>query len=713
MNKLRFRVVTGVLLALTILAFAKSLLQPFVPPNPANHMASQTGEFYRQAAHEEVDWKVFDDRVFLEARQLQKPILLVIGSPASTTGRWLDTTQFTIEENVQFLRRNFVCTRVDALQSPQWKSCFYPIERLRLGFLPDLQIWVLDPSGQVLSFIGESDANDSLAWTVMINKLVEARSLFEKVQSRSEDVPNIQARDREMLILGAGLGNPPYADYSARLGSMVSERLGGTPYLGMQRLTPLAWRYLGEVGMDAALKAALDPFLASSQFDPIEGGAYGLTRQTDRPRVNLNKITVQNAELAELLAFSAQHLQRPVYRWFAEKTIDYVLASTNEDGMFYACESEEPKDWDRSSRSSFSPRKLRAFTLPQERDWLRTNLGLMVETNQQMLPRICNLSAFENNQSEVCQKLGTLGQHMGNKREQDGAALLDVNGQTAACLLRAARCLGDDAKTNRLLDMVDAMEGEFVTENDVTHYAGSAGATSTYLGDYLAYADCQLEAFLSSGHIAYIEHGVAVLERALEVYGNGTPGYFVNGTARYGALSPQAIDVPQIADDGGEATSAQVIRLCLNYGRLLSPSPRGKRLVSTACQTMGLFCSLPASMDPPCRETPNNTNRSRPACVADWPSIGGYFRASAAVSDPRCAFAVGPHAQELSTALYQRRPARLISPAIGPVRVALRGKKPGIYLLDRSMTKLEGPFTVDEAAARLPATFDVGVPTVQ
>ncbi len=84
------------------------------------------------------------------------------------------------------------------------------------------------------------------------------------------------------------------------------------------------------------------------------------------------------------------------------------------------------------------------------------------------------------------------------------------------------------------------------------------------------------------------------------------------------------------------------------------------------------------------------------------PLAAGFYCAAAEVVDDVYAVAVGPKAAELADNLYRRVPTRFVAPGMGNFRRDLQAKKPGLYVIGKSVT---GPLTVEEAMRLLPSTL--------
>jgi hypothetical protein len=155
----------------------------------------------------------------------------------------------------------------------------------------------------------------------------------------------------------------------------------------------------------------------------------------------------------------------------------------------------------------------------------------------------------------------------------------------------------------------------------------------------------------------------------------------------HSTLAVQDVDSPEIADNTRESCTAQIIRLCQTYGRLIGDTSLGLELQRRASDAVGRFAS---------------------ATSGNSPTAAGYFCSALRARDDRFAVTVGPKAQQLADELFARAPTRLVAPAFDRVRKDLQKRAPGVYVVRGP--QVAGPLTVDQAAKILPATFAAGGP---
>src|SRR5437870_1974389 len=90
MRKPSFSVLALLVTILITAGFIAKLLEPYVSKVVQASLAQSEYGYIRQAASQRVEWLPLDERAFAKARRLERPIMLLIGSPASGYGRHFD-----------------------------------------------------------------------------------------------------------------------------------------------------------------------------------------------------------------------------------------------------------------------------------------------------------------------------------------------------------------------------------------------------------------------------------------------------------------------------------------------------------------------------------------------------------------------------------------------------------------------------------------------
>jgi uncharacterized protein YyaL (SSP411 family) len=668
MRKPAFYVVTSTVAILVLVGFIATLVRPHIPLPTENELAAEDSVFLNRAATQEIEWSKPTKEAFARARRRDMPILLFIGNGFNPRAMGLDYGVLMSPRIQALLARNFECIRVDSLENPEFRNAFLPLSKFRLEVQPGFQLWVLDPSGRIMdnipSMIGIYPTDENL----FARELVEARDRFESIANRKSELELAQEADLKVLTGDSRVVSPAFSDYSRLIGQSVVGT-GGFSVYGPRTLAPEAWRWLLSTGQEGLFHDSLDPVLQTGVVDLIDGGFFVGSRDENWLEIDCAKSAVQNANMLQLLAAASVVLGDEVYKYLAERTFDCLLDEFVLENGVAAYRASDQRGDRRSPRASFGVRRLLA-ALParSELTFAQDSLGLRVEENPRMVPRLSDLGAL-GSRKELDQVLAKLRRATDRAPEARSPGFADVTGYCVARMIESARIMGDRERLDRALDAFRWVEMAR-SGVDMRHNARPEFALDTYAGDYLGYADAALQVYLATGRYSALQSGRGVLVRCLEKFGKGPRGTLRMALDRE-APFPWTVSLPELYDTEAPSAIAHAVVLAEDYGRIFGSDDVLVRFVNGAIGRFG-----PAAF----------TLKERGA---------GFFNAARRAFEDEYFVATGPKAQELADGVAKRHPFRLCLPAFGDVRGDIQERGTGIFVV-RGET-VRGPFGLERA----------------
>lgn len=675
-----------VCVVLGVLGYGLMNLRQFLPQQPANDMQLESDEFLRQGAPQRIDWRTLDARPFAEARRLNRPVMLVLGTVWSREARMADQNIFVDADIQSYLSRHFVCVRVDLDAHPEWGSAFLPLSRGPIGLAYGFQVMYLDPQGRLFDFYGRAGLIPLVDPTEFIDEFVRARRAYDDLGSGREGVLAPGAlQDGDLNLIETGrVGAPRIREFMARISESIDPRHGGFGVTGTQTPRPsalMALLYAGEVGQ---AKNVIDPMLRTGFVDWLDGGFFRRARQANWTDLDFDKLAIGNAEMMRALAVYGVISGDKFPSRIAMNAFDALAGEFSDTGLVATARIGDSNAVGRSPRSSFAAKDLRrvwgtGMLTSEDSDKARRLFGLTVERNPQMTIKVEDPQAM--NDPDFDRLLGVLRQHKSEVPIRfTRRAYAHVGGSVTALMYIAARLWGDAGRL-ALADLRYDALGAFGSGNDVRHGTTQMFDDEPYLGDYLALVDANLARFLAHGDLRALSRADVLLARSETLFGN--PNGWTPLIAKRDRIVPDT-DVPEILDTPAESQAAKTVRLNNALGRLLrgydneAASRRIESALTIATHYGGLLheLGLPAS---------------------------GLVAATMPLLDDAHAFYVGPGAVEQASKLFRMVPTRLVAPAIGPVRSDLQSREPGFYVVRGP--EVSGPFTLEAAAANLGSRY--------
>ena len=535
------------------------IFRPWIPPDENALMADRPGAFMRQARHQQIPWQVMSDDVFSEARRLDKPILLLMGTGFSSLGRKVDQLM-RIPEVSSSVRQDFIAVRVDLERYPSWKSHFLPLTRSNRGDTPWFQLFVIDFEGKIVAAPAHSEL-----WPMGDDAfLFLLRAAQENYSSKNYQSLNRQ-QDREEFALTGGLnaGIPDVPAYVDQLVEQIEPEAGFLRTMVRPYLSPQDALLFAETGRIEDALNLIGPVFRSPATDPIDGGFFYSAQEPTWFSVNYSKVATIDSEIVEFLSLLPG--STGYSRWLLELNFDRLVEKAK-TGSFVTYSYTDAAEFDRSLYYSFPPRKFARAAGDDAALWAREVLGLDVRSNIQMVPYMTDYDRF---QSEAETRDSVL-EAMRDFRDDDaieevGGDLLPQRAYVLARLLTAAASLDRDRRTD-VLGEFDRLRQEMrVGFNDVYRERRDGENKQGGLSAYLNYADAALRAFQLSGQEDYVSDGYAVLKRGLFLF-EASPGVLSASDPEQDQTVVEAL-IPEVLDSEMRSNLGQAVSLLVEYSQ--------------------------------------------------------------------------------------------------------------------------------------------------
>jgi uncharacterized protein YyaL (SSP411 family) len=646
-----------------------AVCRPLIPPPEENDLAHAAGDFVRAASRQSVLWRTLASDPFLEARRLDRPLLLAVGSAGSWVSRSADRQAFSEPEVAERLNREFVCVRIDTDLDPAWSQALFPVTSANEGADPGWGVVIAEPSGTPLVWMARTSPRSSLDATALLSALLESRRQSGLAKPR---LAGIMEADRAALLNPVEPTGLTPEEYLVRIAQKASPDHGGFPENGVQRWRPWEWRFMLLGGLSEEVARNVGPLLRSPLVNWVDGGVFSSRDRPDGGIVRFDSFATVNADMASVLAWLSVRTRDPWHRVHAERLIDAVLDGfLTEDGLYAACflQSIEGQP---GRRYTFYPRST-ALRLGSESRGMVERLGLRDPKNESMVPYVSDPEDYLRNREAYEQAFRALRGMAREGRSRSGRDCLHVTGAVVARLIEASRWLGDRERLRRALALLPLVRAYEVGLDDVRHSL-KPGARGVTLADYTAFADAMLQGYLATGDERALRRGRATLDRARFLFYDSDRKVALNSVARDGDHSSEWTALPELADSDREASTAAFVRLCAMYSGLDGPSSSGRtsearEVVVTAARSAWSFQFR----------------------------LGGLYHAIGLLVSDLSVAVVGPRAVEDAASLARAAPGVTVFPTSEVCRSDL--KRPGVYIVKAGRT--EGPMSMDEARRAL------------
>ncbi len=556
-------------------------LRPLIPKDENDQLSRSHSEFIKSGADQRVRWRELSQNPFLEAKQKDRPLCIVMGAPWSKYGADVDAVAFQSPLVAERLNREFIPVRIDLQTEPAWGACYLPMLRAALGSDPGFLIVTLRPNGEMLNWSTSAQQWGKLADISALSLLTEARQL--NASENLSQGAQLQRGELEDLNRPKSEELPDFEGYLNRaakwnLTSDVDVRVAGS-------LNPVFdWMALESRGDWSALELSVNRALGRGLFDWMDGGLYRYSADQNWNRNDFSESAVQTAIACPILARLTLRTGRPEYRHIAEKLFDALTGRFSSEVGLANYSRTLVKDNGRSFRSSLTMEDLRVNLSPAQCQVATTILKIDPTLNPLMTPRVTQWEEYFNRIESVnlvLQRLRVIRKDV--RVLYGGYGATDSTAVSVAALLQTADLWEDTGRIQKAVDLFVSLSANRVGQDDVIHQPDPRLVADPYLGDYLAFAYACLVRYQVQGNRTALADGQRVLDRGLFLF-KGSNGLPMN-TKWAGNLGEVVPTMPAIVDNLGPSSCSLAIEVLGAYAGL-APRQEDRRRYGTLGRRM-------------------------------------------------------------------------------------------------------------------------------
>lgn len=307
-----------------------------------------------------VHWLDWSEEPFRQAREEDKPVLLLLGAAWCPKTRALERDFFSSAAVAEGANRDYVPIRVDADRRPD------VAERYNAGGWPTVAF--LTPSGAVLWAAASVDSSQvrpvleqlAPAWRTHKSKLEE------EVRKRDE---KLDQQRREIYALSSKLGPEVFRKTVRGIVFTVDSRHGGFgrepkyPMVPSLHVLLQAYREAGGADLRDSLAVSLAA-IERALFDPVEGGFFRYSEGEDWSSPHTEKTCEDNAAMLRAFLDAWAVFGRTSYRERAIRTVEWALAALwdRKEATVGASVAGDPEYYSSPKRSNSPPVDRTAIT---------------------------------------------------------------------------------------------------------------------------------------------------------------------------------------------------------------------------------------------------------------------------------------------------------------------------------------------------------------
>ncbi len=319
----------------------------------ANHLAQATSPYLLQHAHNPVDWYPWGEEALSRARVENKPMLLSIGYSACHWCHVMAHESFENEATARLMNENFINIKVDREERPDLDNIYMAAVQSLTGHGGWPLTVFLTPDGRPF-YGGTYFTPDDRHGLPSFSRVLEAvaASFRERPKEINRAATQLAAslNDRGSTAINTGFLSPDLLQRAFQSLAAEFDRtnagFGDAPKFPQPLALEFLLRYFKRTGDKTALdlvEQSLESMFRGGIYDHLGGGFHRYATDAAWQVPHFEKMLYDNAQLSQVYLHTFQITGKPLYRFVAEETLDYVLREMTEpdSGGFYSSQDAD------------------------------------------------------------------------------------------------------------------------------------------------------------------------------------------------------------------------------------------------------------------------------------------------------------------------------------------------------------------------------------
>ncbi|HYJ70441.1 MAG TPA: thioredoxin domain-containing protein [Nocardioidaceae bacterium] len=520
-----------------------------------NRLQDSVSPYLLQHADNPVAWWPWCDEAFEEAKRRDVPVLLSVGYAACHWCHVMAHESFEDPETAAYLNEHMVAIKVDREERPDIDAVYMTATQAMTGQGGWPMTCVLTPAGEPFfcgTYFPDRPRHGMPAFRQVLEALVDAwRTRRDEIDRIGSEVVQ-QLRAGGPSASGTALGPAELDAAAALLRTQRDGQAGGfgtAPKFPPSMVLEFLLRQHARTGSETVLAMVdetCEAMARGGMYDQLGGGFARYSVDRDWVVPHFEKMLYDNALLLRVYLHWWHATGSPLGRRIAEETADFLLRElrTEQGGFASALDADSLDASGRSAEGAFyvwAPDQLRDVLGPEDASWAAELLTVTAAGTFEAGASTLQLRS----DPDDTDRWASVRQRLMAKRDDrirpglDDKVVAAWNGLAVTALAEAgvglerpdlvdaARRAGELLAAVHVDESDDGAAGEadpavlWRTSRD-----GVRGTGAGVLDDY----GCVAAGFLSllgvTGDPIWLERAGALLDRALDVFGDGDGGFF-------------------------------------------------------------------------------------------------------------------------------------------------------------------------------------------
>ncbi len=301
-----------------------------------------------------IDWYPWGQEALNRAKQENKAIFLSISSNICNGCYLMQNKSFNKKDIAKILNDNFISILVDKDERPDIERYYQEVYQLmngKVGGLP-LNIFLTSETKPFYSttYIPTIDKNGMMGFENLLSIIISKyKKDFDTLENEADEILSFLNKDSQK-IQATKIDRSIITTLSLQIKTLFDSKNGGFgisskfPHIATLDLMLDLYEINNNADMLEKVEFTLNKMTKGGFYDIDNGGFYRYSKDENWLIPSLEKTLYDNALLSELFLRTYKITKKNIYKEIGFKTIDFVIDSMSNNGLFYCASSNYDRE---------------------------------------------------------------------------------------------------------------------------------------------------------------------------------------------------------------------------------------------------------------------------------------------------------------------------------------------------------------------------------
>ena len=513
-----------------------------------NELVHESSPYLLQHAHNPIDWKPWNERVFKEATEENKLVVLSIGYSTCHWCHVMEEESFEDLDVAKLMNENFICIKVDREERPDLDKVYQTALQLVNGTGGWPMNAIILPDGKPV-YLGTYHSKKD--WIAVLENF---KSEYLKNPGKMKEYASLLAQgvqdyyaipsEKKNVIVSKEKINEAILNWSNSWDTESGGDKGQEKFINPTALSMLLdYSFLenDQLARKHVFKT-ISKVLSGGIYDHIGGGFFRYSTDPEWKVPHYEKMLYDNAQMISLLSKAFKTTDNDIYKNRVEETFQFLKTQmrNNEGGYYGAMDADTDGEeglyylWSKNELQSLLNEDFELFSkfygIKEDETLDNGKFVLFAPMLEDDFTKWEGISM-----QELRKKIGLwkkiLMEYRLDRKEpaKDTKIITSWNALFINSLLEAYRAFNEEIYLEEAISIYDFLVKHNYKDKKLVHsYIGNQGQKQVFIEDYAFFIQGLLNLYEVTLDLTYLELAKELMESVEEEFGNASEMYFYN-----------------------------------------------------------------------------------------------------------------------------------------------------------------------------------------